>query len=77
MKNVIIALWWSLRPLSLTNILLKDGGFLVKTKSISDVWVLVNHVSDFTTFVKWKRSQKSLRLFEPTFSRFMFIFKSP
>ena len=36
----------------------KDDVLLVKIKSVSDVWVLVKHVSDFTMLVKWKRSQK-------------------
>ena len=54
------------------NFLLKDDRLLVKIKSISDVWVLVKHVSDFAMFVKRKRSHKSLRLFEPTTLTMMF-----
>ena len=34
------------------SVLLKDDGLLVKIKSISDVWVLVKQVSDFTMLVK-------------------------
>ena len=54
-------------------ILLKDDGWLVEIKSISDLWVLVKQVSDFTMLVKWKRSQKSLKLFEPAHLHFVYI----
>ena len=36
----------------IASVLLKDDGLLVKIKSISDVWVLVKQVSDFTMLVK-------------------------
>ena len=60
--NVVISLLQSLTPVSVTFVIWKDRGLLVKVRSIVDLWLFIKHVSDVTKFVKLKVSHNSSSL---------------